>query len=44
MSKLEIIKNLKQIKLLLEEDAPMIAKERIGFLIHDIEKESNERR
>jgi len=39
MNKSEITKNLKQIKQLLEEDAPMIAKERIGFLINDIENE-----
>ena len=39
MNKSEITKNLKQIKQLLEEDAPMIANERIGFLINDIEKE-----
>ena len=39
MNKSEITKNLKQIKKLLEEDAPMIAKERVGFLINDIEKE-----
>ena len=39
MNKSEITKNLKQIKQLLEEDAPIIAKERIGFLINDIERE-----
>ena len=39
MNKSEITKNLKQIKQLLEEDSPMIAKERVGFLINDIEKE-----
>ena len=39
MNKSEITKNLKQIKQLLEEDAPMIAKERINFLINDIEEE-----
>ena len=39
MNKPNIVKNLKQIKQLLEEDAPMIAKERVGFLINDIEKE-----
>jgi hypothetical protein len=39
MNKLKIVKNLKQIKELLEEDAPIIAKERIGFLINDIEKD-----
>ena len=39
MKKSEITKNLKQIKKLLEEDSPMIAKERIDFLIHDITKE-----
>mgnify|MGYP001162699932 CR=1 FL=1 len=39
MNKSEITKNLKQIKKLLEEDSPIIAKERIGFLINDIEKE-----
>jgi uncharacterized protein (DUF1786 family) len=32
-----VIKNLNQIKQLLEEDSPMIAKERIKFLISDIE-------
>ena len=37
MNKSEITKNLKQIKQLLEEDSPMIAKERIKFLISDIE-------
>lgn len=39
MDKSEITKNLKQIKKLLEEESPIIAKERIGFLINDIEKE-----
>ena len=39
MNKSEITKNLKQIKKLLEEESPMIAKERVGFLINDIEKE-----
>jgi len=39
MNKSEITKNLKQIKQLLEEDAPIIAKERVGFLINDIENE-----
>jgi len=39
MNKSEITKNLKQIKKLLEEDSPIIAKERIGFLINDIENE-----
>jgi hypothetical protein len=39
MNKSEITKNLKQIKKLLEEESPIIAKERIGFLINDIEKE-----
>ena len=39
MNKSEITKNLKQIKKLLEEKSPIIAKERIGFLINDIEKE-----
>ena len=38
MKKSEITKNLKQIKKLLEEDSPMIAKERINFLINDITK------
>lgn len=38
MNKSEITKNLKQIKKLLEEESPIIAKERIGFLINDIEK------
>ena len=39
MNKSEITKNLKQIKKLLEEESPMIAKERVDFLINDIEKE-----
>jgi len=39
MNKSEITKNLKQIKKLLEEDSSYIAKERVGFLINDIEKE-----
>ena len=39
MNKTEIVKNLKQIKKLLEEDSPIIAKERIGFLINDITNE-----
>ena len=39
MNKSEITKNLKQIKKLLEEKSPIIAKERIGFLINDIENE-----
>ena len=39
MNKSEITKNLKQIKKLLEEESPIIAKERIGFLINDIENE-----
>lgn len=39
MNKSEITKNLKQIKELLEDDSPYIAKERIGFLINDIEKD-----
>jgi len=40
MNKSEITKNLKQIKVLLEEDSPMIAKSRIDFLIDDIDKDS----
>ena len=36
-SKRLVIKNLNQIKELLEEDSPMIAKERIKFLISNIE-------
>jgi hypothetical protein len=36
-SKRLVIKNLNQIKELLEEDSPYIAKERIKFLISDIE-------
>ena len=36
-SKRLVIKNLNQIKELLEEDSPFIAKERIKFLITDIE-------
>jgi len=39
MNKSEITKNLKQIKKLLEEDSSYIAKERVGFLINDIENE-----
>ena len=39
MNKSEITRNLKQIKKLLEEESPIIAKERIGFLINDIENE-----
>ena len=39
MNKSEITKNLKQIKQLLEEESPILAKERIGLLINDIEKE-----
>ena len=41
MNKLEIIKNLKQIKKLLEEDSPYMAKERINWLIDDIEEGIN---
>ena len=36
-SKRLVTKNLNQIKQLLEEDSPMIATERIKFLITDIE-------
>jgi len=36
-SKRLVIKNLKQIQQLLEEDSPMIAKMRIEMLISDIE-------
>ena len=36
-SKRLVIKNLNQIKELLEEDSPYIAKERIKWLIYDIE-------
>jgi len=36
-SKRLVIKNLNQIKELLEEDSPYIAKERIKFLISDIQ-------
>ncbi len=36
-SKRLVIENLNQIKELLEENSPMIAKERIKFLITDIE-------
>lgn len=36
-SKRLVVKNLKQILNLLEEDSPFIAKERIKFLILDIE-------
>ena len=42
MKKSEITKNLKQIKKLLEEDSPMIAKERINFLIDDITKKETD--
>lgn len=37
MNKLKIVKNLKQIKELLEEDSPIMATERIKWLISDIE-------
>lgn len=37
-SKRLVIKNLLQIMELLEDDSPLIAKERIGFLIWDIEE------
>ena len=40
-SKRLVIKNLKQIKQLLEEDSPYIAKERIKFLIDEIENTDN---
>lgn len=36
-SKRLVIKNLNQIKELLEDDSPYLAKERIKFLIDDIE-------
>lgn len=36
LSEEEIIKNLRQIQTLIDEDAPAIAKMRIGFLIDDI--------
>ena len=36
-SKRLVVKNLKQIKQLLEQDSLYIAKERIGFLIDEIE-------
>ena len=39
MNKLKIVKNLKQIKQLLEEDAPIMATERIKWLISDIKKD-----
>lgn len=39
MNKLKIVKNLKQIKELLEEDSPIMATERIKWLISDIEKD-----
>lgn len=39
MDKLKIVKNLNQIKELLEEDSPYIAQERIKWLISDIEKD-----
>lgn len=39
MNKLKIVKNLKQIKELLEEDAPIMATERVKWLISDIEKD-----
>ena len=39
MNKPNIVKNLKQIKQLLEEDSSYIATERIKWLISDIEKD-----
>ncbi len=39
LSKRLVLKNLNQIKQLLEEDSPYIAKERIKFLIDDIEND-----
>ena len=39
MNKLDIVKNLNQIQQLLEEDSPYILKERIKWLISDIEKD-----
>jgi len=39
MNKSEIVKNLKQIRELLKEDAPIMATERIKWLISDIEKD-----
>ena len=36
MKKSEIVKDLESIKELLEDDVPLMAKERIEFLIHDI--------
>jgi hypothetical protein len=39
MNKLKIVKNLKQIKELLEEDSPIMATERVKWLISDIEKD-----
>ena len=39
MNKLKIVKNLKQIRELLKEDAPIMATERIKWLISDIEKD-----
>ena len=41
-SKRLVVKNLKQIKQLLEEDSLYIAKERIGFLIDEIENLYNQ--
>ena len=39
LSKRLVLKNLNQIKQLLEEDSPYIAKERIKFLIDDIKND-----
>ena len=39
LSKRLVLKNLNQILSLLEEDSPFIAKERIKFLIDDIEND-----
>ena len=39
MKKSEIVKDLESIKELLEDGVPIMAKERIDFLIHDITKE-----
>lgn len=38
MTQSEIVKNLEQIEKLLEQDSPMIAQQRIKFLIFDINK------
>jgi len=41
MNYTEIVKNLEQIKSLCEEDSPMIASQRLGWLINDIKEYQN---